>query len=97
MRRTDREDRRGGWQLFHSISGGGGIHRFGNFQAQTISLRKGAYAFYDRRATMMRAALCSWDVRSYLMNVILSEAKHDNAVYEMALRNQFANERLLLS
>lgn len=50
MRRTDREDRRGGWQLFHSISGGGGINRFGNFQAQTVSLRKGAYAFYDRRA-----------------------------------------------
>jgi hypothetical protein len=45
----------------------------------------------------MRAASCWWDVRSYVMNVILSEAKHDNAVYEMALRNQFANERLLLS
>ena len=57
----------------------------------------GTYAFYDRRAAMMRAASCWWDVRSYVMNVILSEAKHDNAVYEMALRNQFANERLLLS
>jgi hypothetical protein len=45
----------------------------------------------------MRAASCWWDVGSYLMNVILSEAKDDNAVYEMALRNQFANERLLLS
>jgi hypothetical protein len=45
----------------------------------------------------MRAAACWWGVRSYLMNVILSEAKHSNAVYEMALRNRFANERLLLS
>jgi hypothetical protein len=48
-------------------------------------------------AAVMRAASYWWSVRSYLMNVIPSEAKHDNAVYEMALRNQFANERLLLS
>jgi hypothetical protein len=66
-------------------------------QAPTVPLRKGAYTFCDRRAAVMRAASCWWDVRSYLMNVILSEAKDDNAVYEMALRNQFANERLLLS
>ena len=66
-------------------------------QAPTVPLRNGAHAFYDRRAAVMRAASCWWDVGSYLMNVILSEAKDDNAVYEMALRNQFANERLLLS
>jgi hypothetical protein len=35
--------------------------------------------------------------REIIVEVIPSEAKHDNAVYEMALRNQFANERLLLS
>jgi hypothetical protein len=36
--------------IFHPISGGDGIHRFGNFQTPTVSLRKGAYAFYDRLA-----------------------------------------------
>jgi hypothetical protein len=35
--------------IFHSISAGDGIHRLGNFQAPTVSLRKDAYAFYDRR------------------------------------------------
>lgn len=47
--------------IFHSIYGGDGIHRFGNFQTPTVSLRKGAYAFYDRLAAVIRAASCWWE------------------------------------